>query len=195
MTMARPSVTSRMFESAVARRVDHAALERVAEREEEGREEGNGKIGVEPERGMRDPDGEHRPREERAMGEVDDVQHAVDEGEAERDERVDGAGEEAVHEGLGDDRGGVHQQLLRHPRARAARPEDLVGVRALHRHGVLGSPRFALRPRMTAYPLTGNTGFASANASGKITLMSLPCTCVLTGPAPWFWPLTNFVSP
>src|SRR5262252_10543813 len=39
----------------------------------------------------------------------------------------------------------------------------------------------------------GNTGFAVANVCGKITWMSLPSTWVLTGAAPWFWPLANQV--
>ena len=41
----------------------------------------------------------------------------------------------------------------------------------------------------------GNTGFAEANAAGKITWMSLPWICVFTGAAPWFCPLTNLVGP
>ena len=45
------------------------------------------------------------------------------------------------------------------------------------------------------YAGIGNTGFADANVAGKITWMSLPSTCVLTGAAPWFWPLTNLVGP
>jgi len=41
----------------------------------------------------------------------------------------------------------------------------------------------------------GNTGFACAKLAGSTTLMSLSSTCVLTGAAPWFWPLTNLVGP
>ena len=41
----------------------------------------------------------------------------------------------------------------------------------------------------------GNTGFALANVAGKITLMSLSSTCVFTGAAPSFCPLTNLVGP
>src|SRR5207253_11339941 len=41
----------------------------------------------------------------------------------------------------------------------------------------------------------GNTGLADANAAGKITWMSLSSTCVFTGAAPWFCPLTNLVGP
>src|SRR4029450_4623089 len=41
----------------------------------------------------------------------------------------------------------------------------------------------------------GNTGLAEAKPAGKITWISLSSTWVLTGAAPWFWPLTNFVGP
>jgi hypothetical protein len=41
----------------------------------------------------------------------------------------------------------------------------------------------------------GNTGFADAKLSGRMTWMSFPSTWVLTGAAPWFWPLTNLVGP
>src|SRR6476660_10370703 len=42
---------------------------------------------------------------------------------------------------------------------------------------------------------TGNTGLAVAKVGGKITWMSLPSTCVLTGAAPVFCPSTNLVGP
>src|SRR5215813_14738066 len=45
------------------------------------------------------------------------------------------------------------------------------------------------------HPGIGNTAFAEANLAGRITWMSLSSTCVLTGAAPWFWPLTNLVGP
>src|SRR5579871_3408098 len=41
----------------------------------------------------------------------------------------------------------------------------------------------------------GKTAFAEANFCGRITWMSLSITWVLTGAAPWFWPLTNLVGP
>src|ERR1700689_1732905 len=41
----------------------------------------------------------------------------------------------------------------------------------------------------------GNTALALANSAGKIALISLSSTCVFTGAAPWFWPLTNLVGP
>jgi len=51
------------------------------------------------------------------------------------------------------------------------------------------------RRRHDAYAGIGKTAFALANSGGRIALMSLSSTCVLTGAAPWFWPLTNLVGP
>jgi hypothetical protein len=48
---------------------------------------------------------------------------------------------------------------------------------------------------LAALCLDPPAGFAEANWAGRITWMSLPCTCVLTGAAPWFWPLANLVGP
>jgi hypothetical protein len=107
---------------AAARRPDHEALEHVAETEEQRRQQRDGEVRVKPECRVRHPDREHGASEQRSMGEVDDVQHAVDQGQVERDEGIDGAGQEAVHDGLGHDRGGVHGQL---PRClRGARRDD-----------------------------------------------------------------------
>ena len=61
-----------------------------------------------------------------------------------------------------------------------------------------GRERTARAPRdslSTPHAGIGNTGFAEANAAGKITWMSLPWICVFTGAAPWFCPLTNLVGP
>jgi len=41
----------------------------------------------------------------------------------------------------------------------------------------------------------GKTGFAEAKVCGNMTWISLLSTCVFTGAAPWFWPLTNLVDP
>lgn len=43
--------------------------------------------------------------------------------------------------------------------------------------------------------VAGNTGLALANAAGKMSLMSPPWTCVLTGAAPAFYPFSNLVGP
>src|SRR5262245_59402579 len=57
------------------------------------------------------------------------------------------------------------------------------------------APRGAIRQAGLQARGIGNTGFADANATGKITWMSLLSTWVLTGAAPWFCPLTNLVGP
>jgi hypothetical protein len=51
---------------------------------------------------------EHGGGEQRAVGEVDDVQHAVDQRQAERDQRVDRAGQQAVEDRRNEDDGGEH---------------------------------------------------------------------------------------
>src|SRR6266702_7153788 len=105
------------------------------------------------------------------MCEINDVQHTVNQCQSECDQRVDGAGHQAV-----EDRRDKNDQ----------RQHDVLGARvcALYR-----------TPLATQPGGIGNIGFAEANAVGRITWMSLPCTCVLTGAAPWFWPSTNLVGP
>ena len=49
-----------------------------------------------------------RGGEQRAMGEIDDVEDAVDQREPERHQRVDGAGEQAVEDRGNEDGGGEH---------------------------------------------------------------------------------------
>ena len=115
---------------------------------------------------------EHRGGQQRAMGEVDDVQHAVDQRQAERDQRVDGAGHQTVEDRRNEDDWRQHGGL----QARAAPRAPPAG-----RRGQAGG--------------IGNTGLADAKAAGKITWMSLPTTWVFTGAAPWFCPLTNLVGP
>src|SRR5262249_54573470 len=142
---------------AMGGRADDEALQAVAEREEQRGEDHGRNVRIEPEQAVGEERREHGGAQERAMGEVDDVQDAVDQGEAERHQRVDRAGEKPVEDGRNQD--GRRQ----HARAQAG------GI--------------------------GNTGFADAKAVGKMTWMSLPSTCVFTGAAPSFWPLTNLVGP
>ena len=114
------------------------------------------------------------------MGEIDDVEDAVDQREAERDQRVDGAGQQAVEDRGNEDGGREHGGLRVRRRATPAGGaiDGAAGQIARDQAGGIG-----------------NTGFAEAKAAGKITWMSLSSTCVLTGAAPWFWPLTNLVGP
>ena len=106
------------------------------------------------------------------MGEIDDVQHAVDQRQRDRHQRVDRAGEQAVDDGGKNDIGREHELSQRY--------------NPLSRNRERGADPYAG---------IGKIGLASANSAGKITLMSPSCTCVLTGAAPVFWPLTNFVGP
>ena len=144
------------------------ALQRVAEAEEQRRQQHRGDIGINAEQRIGEERGEHRRRQQRAVGEVDDVQDAVDQRQPERDQRVDRASHQAV-EHRGDENYRRQHLILGGLLPRSAWPIPYAGI--------------------------GNTGFAEANWAGRITWMSLPCTCVLTGAAPWFWPLTNFVGP
>ena len=51
---------------------------------------------------------EHGGGEQRAVGEIDDVQHAVDQRQPERDQRIDRTGQEAVENGGDQDGGREH---------------------------------------------------------------------------------------
>ena len=79
------------------------------------------------------------------MGEVDDVQHAVDQRQPQRDQRVDRAGQEAVEDRR-------KQDAVQNARCRAG---DTGRVDQRHQAGI------------------GKTGLALAKPPGRITLMSL----------------------
>ena len=84
-------------------RADDEALQPVAEQEEQRREPERREIGIEAEQLVREERREHRGGQQRAMREVDDVQHAVDQRQPERDQRVDGAGHQAVEDRRNED--------------------------------------------------------------------------------------------
>ena len=65
-------------------------------------------IGIESQQAVGEERGEHGHGQQRAMGKVDDVQHAVDQREPERDQRVDRAGHQAVEDGRDEDDGREH---------------------------------------------------------------------------------------
>ena len=94
------------------------------------------------------------------MREVDDVQHAVDQREPERDQRVDRAGRQAV-EDAGTRMLTSNMARLSGWGARARRPQ--AGV---------------VRPADREHRLR------DAKSRGKITWMSLSSTCVMTGARP-----------
>ena len=110
---------------------------------------------------MREECREHGGGEQRAVCEVDNVQDAVDERQTECDQPVHRAGQEPIEDRGSEDDRRQHAAMKQWAAARR-------GTVAAQARG------------------TGNTGFAVANVCGKITWMSLPSTCVLTGAAPWF---------
>ncbi|MNE75926.1 hypothetical protein D3C80_1721290 [compost metagenome] len=87
----------------MAGRPDDEALQPVAQHEHQRHQRHDHQIGVEAEPGPGDPDREHRAGQQRAMGEVDDVEHAVDQRQAEGDQRVDRAGHQPVQRRFQDD--------------------------------------------------------------------------------------------
>ena len=90
---------------AVRGRADDEALQAIAQQEEQRREHDRREVGIEAEQLVRKERREHRGGQQRAVGEVDDVQDAVDQRQPERDQRVDGAGHQSVeHRGNEDDR-------------------------------------------------------------------------------------------
>src|SRR5689334_19302120 len=100
------------------------------------------------------------------MRKIDDVQHAVNQGEAKRDQRIDRAGHQAIkNRGNEDDRRwhGVYSAAALLGGCLAATGQTW----SCHQAGGIG-----------------NTGLADANCAGRITCMSLPSTWVLTGAAP-----------
>ena len=78
-------------------------VHREAQEEEKGHGDGERGEGIQPGQRPRPERGEHGEHEELAVGEVDDLHEAEDEGEAGGDEGIDEAHEETAHEALQDD--------------------------------------------------------------------------------------------
>jgi len=85
--------------AAMRRMLDDAALQHVAQHEEGGHRDRQRQIRVDAEAGIEEIDAVQRDHQDRAVGEVDDVQHAVDQRKAERHQRVDRAGGQPVDQG------------------------------------------------------------------------------------------------
>ena len=170
---------------AVARPADHESLQRVAQREHGAHHDGQGEERIDAEPGEQEVDAVQRDHQRRAVREVDDVQDPVDEGQPERDQRIDGALGQAVQEG--GERGSWGR-----PRdgcsGRALPPQPCRTRRASFRRDRLGA-------RTGGQPFQGNTGAVSAYRLGSTTRMFLSRTCIVSGCAPVFWPLTNRVGP
>jgi hypothetical protein len=63
---------------------DDETLQAIAERKEGRRDQQRGEIGIEPEFLIGEERGEQRGAEQRAVGEIDDMQYAVDQRQPER---------------------------------------------------------------------------------------------------------------
>ncbi len=81
---------------AVAGRADDKALQNVAEPEKQQRQRHRREVRIEAEHFIGKERGEHGRGQQRAVGEVDDVQHAVDQRQPERDQGIHGPGQQSV---------------------------------------------------------------------------------------------------
>ena len=81
---------------AVAGRADDKALQRVAEPEKQHRQRHRREVRIEAEHLIGKERREHRRGQQRAVGEIDDVQHAVDQRQPERDQGIHGPGHQSV---------------------------------------------------------------------------------------------------
>lgn len=161
--------------AAVRRRTDDKTLQPIAKHEKERRQQKQRHVRVEPEQLEREEHGEQRRTQKRAMRKIDDVEDAIDQRQPKRDKRIDRAHQQTVEDGRNEDGSRQHKTVP---------PNDP------------RTARKARRPRNGCCQAgIGNTGFALANVAGNITLMSLSSTCVFTGAAPSFCPLTNLVGP
>ena len=93
---------------AMRRRADDEALQGIAEREEYRREQEHGDVRIEPQQAIGEESGEQGRGQHRAMREIDDVQHAVDQRQPERDQRIDRAGQQTVEDRGDQDDGRQH---------------------------------------------------------------------------------------
>jgi hypothetical protein len=119
-----------IFVPSVAGAADDAALQRIAEREHAGRYDQERHVRVDPELDVEIIDRVEAKHQQRPMGEVDDVQNAVDQRQAEGDEGIERTCRQPVQHGRNDDRhvGHGHSQGLsdeRGGRERQAPPASI----------------------------------------------------------------------
>ncbi|MNT08265.1 hypothetical protein D3C72_1430020 [compost metagenome] len=88
--------------------VDHNALQRIAQREHARHHQGQRRIRVDAQPVFQQVDGVQRHHQRGAVGKVDDVQHPVDQGQAQGDQRIHRAGRQAVEHGRKEDGGIQH---------------------------------------------------------------------------------------
>ena len=139
------------------------------------------------------------------MGEVDDVQHAVDQRQADGDQHIDAAGQQAVQHAGEDDLRIEHDVYVVPTGAREAGSGgdlDSAAAAAQTTEAASTSLRFARGELGVSRQLCaqlnfgfGKTAFTSANSAGAITWMSPLFACITPGRPPSFWPLTNLVGP
>ena len=77
---------------------DDEAVERPADAEHHERQQRQGEQRIEMQLRGEQPGAEHRDHQQRAMREVDDVQHAVDQRQPECHERIDATGQQSADE-------------------------------------------------------------------------------------------------
>ena len=175
--MDRPSVTSRMFSSLPwLARVDHQALQGVARART-----CPALPAAVPGRGrcrswlLEQVDGIQRQHQRGAVGEVDDVQHAVNQRQAERDQRIDRARGQAVE-----------QRREKDPEFESSIFYPVQTPRSLRR----------LRPNGGCFGFQWEDRVDLAVVARHDHLdVVLELTCVISGCARVFWPLTNLVGP
>ena len=107
ITIERPSVISRMFSSrAVIVAADQQPVEHEPETEGAGDHDRQGGVGIDADQPPEIEDGIHGQHQQAAMGEVDDVQHAVDQRQPDGDQHIDSAGQKAVQDAR-EEKGGI----------------------------------------------------------------------------------------
>src|SRR5207344_3099365 len=94
----------------VAEAADHQAIEEEAEDEGPADHQRQRDVGVDAQQPPQEEDGIHGQHQQAAMGEVDDVQDAVDQGETYGDQHIDAAGEQPVQD-AGEDDLGIEQTV------------------------------------------------------------------------------------
>jgi hypothetical protein len=157
---------------------DQPALQAVAKREHQRRHDQQRDIGIKPQEPPQEIDGIEPHHQQRPMGEVDDVQDAVDQRQPQRDQRIERARRHPVQDRGPKDRHVRHRRLPHSSGGGAARPRP-------------GPDTGPPGPDQTI----GNLTWAWANSAGRITSICPPCTWVFTGWAPVFCPSTILVGP
>ena len=84
---------------------DQPAVEHEAHDESAARDQWQADVGIDAEEPPQKEDGVHGQHQQAAMGEVDDVKHAVDQRQSDGDEHIDAAGQQPVQDAGEEDLG------------------------------------------------------------------------------------------